>query len=118
MRRYLRLDTFYFSNIHTFTLVNKYIISNETLTILALLIYGVYNTTNALRAKDRQQESYDSIYAYDMLVQNIENSAQGHPYSTYVLDHRWARGHKACSNNTNTPTPDNRAIYNYTINMG
>ena len=49
MRRYLNLDPYYFSNLHTFTLTNPHIIQAETLTTIALLIYGVYNTTNALR---------------------------------------------------------------------
>ena len=56
MKKNLRLDPFYFSNMHTFTVVNQYITDTTTLTTVALLIYGVYNTTNALRAKDNRND--------------------------------------------------------------
>jgi hypothetical protein len=116
MRKFLRLDPYYFANVHTFMLVNQHIQHTDTLITIALLIYGLYNTTNTLRNHKEQQPNHDNNYTYNMLVQNIKNGARGHPISTLTLDHRWANTNST-QNNNNT-TQDNKALYNYTINMG
>ena len=56
MQRYLKLDPYYYGNRHTFMLVNTHIDTMETLTTIALLIYGTYITTNTLRHRQRQHE--------------------------------------------------------------
>lgn len=100
MRRFLKLDPFYFANIHTFTLSNTHIQDTETLTTIALLIYGTYTTTNQLRYdKQAQQHTSYTNYAYDMLIQNIRNGAINHPKSSSTLDHRFA------PNNLSTAIP-------------
>jgi hypothetical protein len=97
MRRHLRLDPFYYANIHTFTLCNTHINDMETLTTVALLIYGTYTTTNALRNCRPNNVQDHSSFAYDMLIQNIRNGAMNHRSSARTLDNRWA------SNQCSTP---------------
>ena len=92
MQRYLKLDPYYYGNRHTFMLVNTHIDTMETLTTIALLIYGTYITTNTLRHRQRQHELAPSpTYIYDMLIQNIRNGATDHHRSMKILDNRWAR---------------------------
>ena len=66
MRRFLKLDPFYFANIHTFTLSNTHIQDTETLTTIALLIYGTYTTTNQLRYDKQAQQHTNGECSYSL----------------------------------------------------
>ena len=99
MRRYLNLDPYYYASIHSFTLANTHITTTEALTSIALLIYGTYMTTNALRHLQKKEQQYSPEYAYDMLVQNIRNGASGHKPSSTIIDSRWI------PNSSETPIP-------------
>ena len=84
----LRLDTAYFCNLHTFVLVNPRIASTETLTTIALLIYGVYTASNRMRFHG----SLPPGSAVEAIMQAVREGAKGHSNATKVLGGRWGGG--------------------------
>ena len=113
MTKVLRLDPYYYANIHTLMLVNTHVNTIEDLTTIALLTYGIYTTTNTLRKQTRAQQSPahaapaqpgeahsdphptterlqttcpQDTFAYDMLLQNIRRGAMGHRKAAATLD--------------------------------
>ena len=94
-RRFLRLHREHDLNLHTFTLTNPQINTTERLTSTALLIYAVYNLTNALR-KDGEKLTREE--AYNALTQHAREAVRGHPRSAGVLRQLW-------THNKATPLP-------------
>ena len=94
MNKFLRLDPFYFANLHSLMLNNHHIDSTETLTTIALLTYGLYTTTNTLRQLQQKGKPYNGEYAYDMLIQHTRNGALGHQHSMSVISNRWSNNYQ------------------------
>jgi len=84
--KYLRLHPVYDVNLHTFTLCNPHIVTQEDLAMSALMIYAVYRATNHYRhhntpcAKEVQQA----------LKQWVREGAVGHSFAMRTLDSRWS----------------------------
>ena len=76
-------------------LVNPYITSKETQTIIALWSCGLYTWTNCYR--NRGGGSGEE--AVDAVMQAIREGAGGHRWACRLLDNRWATGA------TSTPLP-------------
>ena len=85
LQRYLHLPQQQYAHLHSFLLCNSHITSTETLTTIALLIYGVYNATNQLR----YTPPTTNIDMYDFVVQHIRQGCKGHDKSASTLDNRW-----------------------------
>ena len=97
-RRFLRLHREHDLNLHTFTLTNPHISTTERLTSTALLIYAVYNLTNALR---KDGEKLTRQEAYNALTQHAREAVRGHPRSARILRQLWTE-------NKATPLPSLR----------
>ena len=85
--RQLNLPPHLFANLHSGLLCNANIQTTDQLTAIALLIYGLYNTTNHLR----HNPGTPATQITDMLAQHIREGAKHHPQATGVLDSRWNR---------------------------
>ena len=84
-RSRLNLDHKIFCNLHTFALVNPNISGKETLTVIGLLIYGMYSVTNKLR----HSGGCSGAVAFDALMQGIREGARGHHGACRTLVGRW-----------------------------
>ena len=96
-QRMLRLDAECFCNLHTFILVNPRIASMETLTTVALLVYGAYTASNHIRFHGGPPP--DS--AVEAIMQAVREGAKGHANATKVLRARWG----GSSSSTPLPSP-------------
>ena len=90
MRCQLNLPPEFFANLHSGLLCNANIQTTDQLTVIALLNYALYNTTNYLRHHPDTQ----TTHIPDMLAQNIREGAKHHPLATAVLDMRWNRNRR------------------------
>ncbi len=79
------LSHFAFAHLHTFMLCNVNIGTQDHLTYIALLVYGVYTTTNQLRPNPPSTHSH----TYDMVVQHIREGAKHHHKATQAIDNIW-----------------------------
>ena len=85
LTRRLRLPDDEFANLDSFLLVNPSITSKEVLTLVALLIYGVYDITN----KQRQLGRSLGEAAFEAIAQAVRQGARGHAGAINTLDSRW-----------------------------
>ena len=86
LTRQLNLDPQTYANLHTFMLVHPLIDSKEILTVVALLIYGVYTTFNNIKHSGPHRKEV----VYDAVAQAIREGARGHRHSRIVLNSRWS----------------------------
>ena len=86
-RRFLRLNGEYDINLHTFTLTNPLINSEEKLASSALLIYAVYNVFNTLRHDGAQLSATET---YNALTQQVREAVKGHAKSMEILKQLWS----------------------------
>ena len=92
------MDTQKYANLHTTLMVNPLIDSTETLTTVALMVYGIYTITNKLRAQGASRGEV----AFDALAQAVKEGARGHRAASKVLCKRWQTGPTA---STELPRP-------------
>ena len=85
LARFLHMDQARFASLHTFVLTHPDINSKESLVKIALLIYGVYRTTNAVRAHRVAGTNY-----FEAIKQAIKEGARGHSGSMLILDNCWS----------------------------
>jgi len=90
LQRQLNLPPPLFANLHSGLLCNANIQTKDQLTSVALLIYGLYSTTNRIR----HTSGILASQVPDMLVQYIREGAKHHPNASAVLDNRWNRERK------------------------
>jgi len=88
LARRLRLNPDQFANLFTFVLANPAVNDQETLTIIALLIYGTYIAVN----KIRHIGVVNRTDAFEAVMQAVREGARGHAKSVKVLDGRWRQG--------------------------
>ena len=91
LRRQLNLPPPLLANLHSGLLCNANIQNTDQLTTLALLNYGLYNTTNYIR----HTPSTPPNQITDMLMQHIREGARHHSNATSVLDNRWTQGKRS-----------------------
>ena len=85
LSRFLRLDETRFATLHTFVLVNPDIDSKECLVKIALLTYGIYRTTNAVRGRSNVGANF-----FEAIKQAIKDGANGHQEASRILDGSWS----------------------------
>ena len=85
LRRKMHLPSETFANLHSFTLTNPHITTQEELTLIAITIYATYTTTNRIRFLGRLPT--DEVY--NALVQATREGVKGHTQSTNILQTRW-----------------------------
>ena len=86
LARVLHMDQARFASLHTFVLTHPDINSKENLVKISLLIYGVYRTTNAVRAHTAAGGNY-----FEAIKQAIKEGAHGHSGSMLILDNCWSQ---------------------------
>ena len=87
LQKQLNLPPHLFANLHSGLLCNANIRTEDQLTTIALLNYGLYNTTNYIR----HTPGTPTTQITDILAQHIREGARHHPKATAVLDNRWNR---------------------------
>jgi hypothetical protein len=77
----------------------------KDLTMLAILIYSVYRTTNTARVQGR----VSSTIAKQMLGQFVKEAVRGHPISAKVVDQAWSNTNASAVSVVKQPRPSSAA---------
>ena len=103
LSKQLNLPPQHYAHLHTFTLCNTHITTEEELTSVALLVYAIYTATNHFR----HNPPSPTCNVHDSIAQWIREGAKNHNKSTYILDNRWnphmVPTHITPPGNTTTP---------------
>ena len=82
LQRHCNLSSEKFANLHSFLQCNPHVQTTEQLTLISIVIYAIYNTTNHLR----RHPSNDHKFIHDFAVQKMTEGVKRHSRATRTLD--------------------------------